>query len=67
MRCHSYASLTDGNVVKVDEHIEKCLSGEPRKIKVDLKKSSGKSYQKTIGSPISSSCVKVDYSVGQGT
>ena len=44
----------DGNVVKVDEQcarIEKCLSGKARKIKVDLKKSSGKTYQKILEQP----------------
>ena len=44
----------DGNVVKVDEQcarIEKCLSGKARKIKVDLKKSSGKTYQKILQQP----------------
>ena len=44
----------DGNVVKVDEQcarIEKCLSGKARKIKVDLKNSSGKTYQKILEQP----------------
>ena len=44
----------DGNVVKVDEQCactEKCLSGKARKIKVDLKNSSGKTYQKILEQP----------------
>lgn len=44
----------DGNVVKVDEQcarIEKCLSGKARKIKVDLKNSSGRTYQKILDQP----------------
>ena len=31
--------------------IEKCLSGKARKIKVDLKKRSGKTYQKILEQP----------------
>ena len=40
--------------VKVNEQcarIEKCLSGKVRKIKVDLRKSSGRVYQKFIDQP----------------